>query len=176
VREDEVNITQAVSATLDANPLAQAILQYFEKDGRKEYIGTSDPLYLDLDVIAHEKNIDTKSKDVQKNWPGAATALSRKMPDIIDDLKQFGLYYARLEYKSLSQKCKDHIGEKLAANRSIIMLVKKDSKFFGELPSERYREGEKRYRENIVTSSQQAKKGPKNDITMFSPPSPGRGV
>lgn len=169
VKQYEENISQTISETLDANPLGQAILEYFES-GKKEYVGTADPFYQELVLKAAERNIDIKSKEAANNWPGAPNALTRKMPNIVDDLKRFKLHYAKTTFGDLSDKAKGKMTEtKLAPSRSVIMLVKEDSEIFSELPTERCKAEASGYAKNIVGGKPVSiKKGPKNDKTVFS--------
>lgn len=165
--EYRMNLEEGVCATLDANPLAQAIIQYFHKEGVNEYIGTAEPLFDELVCIAGQKSIDIRSKAVQKNWPGGPNALTRKLPTIADDLRGFGIYYYNLPYKDLPERLKKEAGD-FASNRSIIILAKRESIFYPYLPGERFRKGPERFINNTVTRTQQVKIDRKNDTVSFS--------
>ncbi len=165
--EYRLNLEEGVCATLDANPLAQAIIQYFHRDGVTEYIGTAEPLFDELVCIAGQKSIDIRSKAIQKNWPGGPNALTRKLPTIADDLRGFGIHYHNLQYKDLPEKLKKEVGD-LASNRSIIILVKRESIFYPYLPGEKLRKGPERFLNNTVKRTQQVRVDRKNDIVSFS--------
>ncbi|WP_019177682.1 bifunctional DNA primase/polymerase [Methanomassiliicoccus luminyensis] len=162
------SIKSGVEEALNADPLALAIMQMFAEPERLHYIGPADDLYRKLSDVAKEKSIDISGK----RWPGAANALSRRMREIVDDLKDQGIYYARKDNSELSGAAqRDGKTTDLASNRKIMLLIKKGSPHFSEIPrSEGYSNdissGDEKYRDK----SQQTKIGENHDITIFSTP------
>jgi len=162
------SIKSGVEEALNADPLALAIMQLFAEPGRLHFIAPADDLYKKLVEVAKEKSIDTTGK----RWPGAANALSRRMREIVDDLKDQDIHYAKRPNSELSEGAQKEGGTRdLVSNRQIMLLIKKESPFFGEIPlSERDSNDISKDDEKYRYKSQQTKIGENNDITIFSTP------
>jgi hypothetical protein len=94
------------------------------------------------------------------------------MREIVDDLKDQDIYYAKRPNSELSEGAQKEGGTRgLVSNRQIMLLIKKSSPFFGEIPiSEGYSNDISNDDEKYRYESQQTKICENNDITIFSTP------
>jgi hypothetical protein len=90
----EVNMAEQNQEVLEGTPLATAIVEFMKE--RDQWRGSSSDLLNNLEKIAGDLCLDMSAK----NWPKAANILSRRLNEILPNLKQAGILIKRLKDES----------------------------------------------------------------------------
>src|SRR5215216_1702291 len=85
------NIAAQNDKALESSLVATAIIKFIELKKEQGWKGTSNELLHDLQQVADKLNIDTRSK----TWPKAPNILSRRINEIITNLREVGIIIQR---------------------------------------------------------------------------------
>lgn len=85
------NIGLQTTEAIEANPVAQCLSTFIETNKGPEWTGTTSALLEELEKIATQLKINMKTKD----WPKASNILSRRLNEVMTNLREVGIMIER---------------------------------------------------------------------------------